>query len=76
MSVGTLRVGVLGGGIAGLSAGIALRLAGHEVQVFERREGEGGLGAGIVCWPNAAFVLRELLFPNGSPNPRCPLAKP
>ena len=55
-----MRAGILGGGIAGLGAAIALRLAGHDVHVFERRHDEGGLGAGVVCWPNAAFVLREL----------------
>jgi len=55
-----MRAGILGGGIAGLGAAIALRLAGHDVHVFERRHDEGGFGAGVVCWPNAAFVLREL----------------
>ena len=55
-----MRVAALGGGIAGLSAAIALRLAGHEVEVYERDESPRGIGAGIVCWPNATFVLRAL----------------
>lgn len=55
-----MRIAALGGGIAGLSAAIALRLRGHEVEVYERDEAPRGVGAGIVCWPNATFVLRAL----------------
>ncbi|TWT86268.1 FAD-dependent urate hydroxylase [Pseudobythopirellula maris] len=30
-----------------------------DVRVFERREDARSLGAGVVCWPNASFVLSE-----------------
>ncbi|EMI19141.1 monooxygenase, FAD-binding protein [Rhodopirellula maiorica SM1] len=33
---------------------------GIKVRVFERRESVHKLGAGVVCWPNATFVLSEL----------------
>ncbi|MBL4847309.1 MAG: FAD-dependent monooxygenase [Planctomycetes bacterium] len=55
-----MHVGILGGGIAGLSAGIALAQAGHRVSVFERDVRPRGIGAGVVCWPNAVFVLEAL----------------
>ena len=55
-----LDVAILGGGIAGLATAISLRHLGMEVSVFERRRSVHNLGAGIVCWPNASFVLSEL----------------
>ncbi|MEC5159523.1 MULTISPECIES: FAD-dependent monooxygenase [unclassified Janthinobacterium] len=51
---------ILGAGVAGAAAAIALRQRGHAVRVFERRALAGGLGAGVVLWPNASFVLSEL----------------
>ena len=55
-----MRIAILGGGPAGLSAAIGLKLLGMEATVYERRPRPGSIGAGIVCWPNASFVLREL----------------
>ncbi len=55
-----MQVAVLGGGIAGLSAAIALALEGAQVQVYERDAELRGIGAGIVAWPNAVFVLEAL----------------
>ncbi|MCO6046650.1 FAD-dependent monooxygenase [Aeoliella sp. ICT_H6.2] len=55
-----MDVAILGGGVAGLATAISLRRLGMTVDVFERRESVHGLGAGIVCWPNASFVLSEL----------------
>src|SRR5687767_5086040 len=37
-----MRVGVVGAGIAGLSAAHALKTAGHEVAIFEKARGPGG----------------------------------
>src|SRR5687768_17355885 len=37
-----MRVGVVGAGIAGLSAARALKMAGHDVAVFEKSRGPGG----------------------------------
>lgn len=51
---------VLGGGIAGLSAAIALRGAGYKVAVHEQAEAIAPLGAAISLWPNAVAALRHL----------------
>jgi len=55
-----LKIGILGGGIAGLSTAIALKQKGFEVDVYERHKQPTEIGAGIVCWPNASFVLDKL----------------
>ncbi|WP_437303991.1 FAD-dependent oxidoreductase [Sorangium sp. So ce388] len=55
-----MKIAILGGGIAGLSAALALSGRGFEVEVFERHAAPADIGAGIVCWPNASFVLHEL----------------
>ncbi|TQV87251.1 FAD-dependent monooxygenase [Aliikangiella coralliicola] len=55
-----MKIGILGGGVAGLSTAIALKQQGFEVEVFERRKSTTQIGAGIVCWPNASFVLEQL----------------
>jgi 2-polyprenyl-6-methoxyphenol hydroxylase-like FAD-dependent oxidoreductase len=51
---------VVGGGIGGLTAGIALRRQGIEVELHERAPAIGEVGAGISMWPNAIRVLDEL----------------
>jgi len=55
-----LDIGILGGGIGGLSTAIALKQEGFDVSVYERFSRPTGIGAGIVCWPNASFVLDQL----------------
>lgn len=55
-----MRAIVVGGGIGGLSAGIALRRAGWDAQVLERAGEPGALGAGISLWPNALAALAHL----------------
>jgi salicylate hydroxylase len=51
------HAGVVGAGIAGLSAAIALRRAGWHVDVFERSQFKNETGAAITVTPNAALVL-------------------
>jgi 2-polyprenyl-6-methoxyphenol hydroxylase-like FAD-dependent oxidoreductase len=51
---------VAGGGIAGLAAGIGLRRAGLEVQIFERSSQLREIGAGLMIWPNGARALDAL----------------
>jgi 2-polyprenyl-6-methoxyphenol hydroxylase-like FAD-dependent oxidoreductase len=51
---------VVGGGIGGLTAALALRRRGHEVVVIERRPTLEEAGAGISLWPNAMRELRAL----------------
>lgn len=55
-----MEIGILGGGIAGLSVAIALHKQGHTLRVYERRAGPSTMGAGVTLWPNATFVLHEL----------------
>jgi 2-polyprenyl-6-methoxyphenol hydroxylase-like FAD-dependent oxidoreductase len=54
------RAIVVGGGIGGLSAAIALRRAGWEVDVFERNERFFEIGASLTLWPNALAALDAL----------------
>jgi 2-polyprenyl-6-methoxyphenol hydroxylase-like FAD-dependent oxidoreductase len=51
---------IAGAGIAGLAAGIALRRAGLEVQIFERSPQLREIGAGLMIWPNGARALKSL----------------
>ena len=55
-----MSIAILGGGVAGVSTAIALKQKGFDVSVYERRQTESNIGAGIVIWPNAAFVLENL----------------
>lgn len=56
----SMEIGILGGGIAGLSVALALRKRGHDIRVYERRVVPSTMGAGVTLWPNATFVLEEL----------------
>lgn len=50
---------VVGGGIGGLSAAIALRRVGIQADVYERAPELREVGAGISLWPNATRQLRR-----------------
>ncbi len=54
------RIAVVGAGIGGLSAALALARAGFEVTVFERAETVAAFGAGVQLSPNATAVLARL----------------
>ena len=54
------HVGIIGGGIAGLTAGCALRLQGIKTIVFERGNEISEYGAGISISPNALNLLEKL----------------
>jgi 2-polyprenyl-6-methoxyphenol hydroxylase-like FAD-dependent oxidoreductase len=51
---------IVGGGIGGLTAAVALGRAGVEVAVFERAPELKEIGAGISLWANATRALGEL----------------
>jgi 2-polyprenyl-6-methoxyphenol hydroxylase-like FAD-dependent oxidoreductase len=55
-----LRVGIVGGGVSGLAAAVALRSVGHAPEVFERAPQIQEVGSGLTLWANATRVLREL----------------
>ena len=51
---------VIGAGIGGLTAAVALQQAGCSVHVLERAERLHPVGAGLTIQPNAVLALREL----------------
>jgi 2-polyprenyl-6-methoxyphenol hydroxylase-like FAD-dependent oxidoreductase len=55
-----MRVVVVGGGIAGLSAAIGLRRSGHDVVVLEQAPRIDPVGAGITLFANARRALDRL----------------
>jgi salicylate hydroxylase len=57
-----MDVGIVGAGIAGLAAAIALRRAGHRVEVFEKSEFKNEIGAAIMLTPNGNRILRRWGF--------------
>jgi len=55
-----MRVVVAGGGLVGLTAGAALRRAGHEVVVAEQAPAIRAAGSGIGLWQNALNVFDRI----------------
>ena len=55
-----LKAIVIGAGIGGLTAGIALRQAGYDVEVYDRVRELRPVGAGISLWSNGVKVLNRL----------------
>jgi 2-polyprenyl-6-methoxyphenol hydroxylase-like FAD-dependent oxidoreductase len=54
------RVMIIGAGIGGLTAAVALRRAGREVAVFEKMDSLKEYGAGFTMNSNAVSAVREL----------------
>lgn len=55
-----MRIGIIGGGIGGLAAALALGREGFEPTVYERAPALLEVGAAIAVWPNAFRVLERL----------------
>ena len=55
-----VRIAIVGGGIGGLTAALALREYGFEPEVFEQAPALLDVGAAIAIWPNAMRVLDRL----------------
>ncbi|KAJ7732951.1 FAD/NAD(P)-binding domain-containing protein [Mycena maculata] len=55
-----LNIAIVGAGIAGLAAAIALRRNGHIVQIYESDKYKTEIGAGLGVTVNAQRVLEEL----------------
>ena len=54
------KVIIIGAGVGGLCAAIALQQHGFEVKVYEKVKKLGEVGAGLTLWSNALHVLRAL----------------
>jgi 2-polyprenyl-6-methoxyphenol hydroxylase-like FAD-dependent oxidoreductase len=60
MASAPLEIAVIGAGIGGLTAAVALRQAGFEVDVYEQAAELTEVGGGINMGPNAARILYRL----------------
>jgi 2-polyprenyl-6-methoxyphenol hydroxylase-like FAD-dependent oxidoreductase len=60
MNLHKINIGIIGGGIGGVAAAVALHRAGIEATVYERATEFREVGAGMMLWPNATRVLKEL----------------
>lgn len=57
---GQPRIAIIGGGIGGLTAAVALRQRGIDAQVFEQSATISEIGAGVALTPNAMKAYRAL----------------
>ena len=55
-----MRIAIIGGGIGGLTAALALRQFGFAPEVFEQAPEVLEVAAAIIMWPNAMRVLHRL----------------
>src|SRR6202035_737950 len=56
------NIGIIGGGIGGVAAAVALHRAGIHATVYERAPALREVGAGMMLWPNATRVLKDLVL--------------
>ena len=55
-----MRIAIVGGGIGGLTAALALSRDSHDITVFEQSAGIREIGAGVQISPNASRLLHSL----------------
>ena len=55
-----VKIGIIGGGIGGVATAVALHQVGINAVVYERAPRLREAGVGMMLWPNATRVLRDL----------------
>ena len=55
-----LKIGIIGAGVGGLSAGIMLNRLGHDVTIYEREKKLDSVGAGIQISSNGRSILEKI----------------
>lgn len=55
----SLNIAIIGAGLGGLSAALAIRQQGHDVTIYERRDFGGEVGASLSCASNGSRFLQE-----------------
>ncbi|GJC98805.1 putative salicylate hydroxylase [Colletotrichum higginsianum] len=61
-SGGKLRIGIVGAGIGGLMAAVALLESGHDVEIYEKSRFKSEVGAAICTPPNSSRILAHYGF--------------
>ena len=70
---GELQVAIVGGGIGGLTAALALRARGLSVTVFEQANELREIGAGVTIFPNAMVLLHRIDLADEIEKIGCPI---
>ncbi|WP_421795264.1 FAD-dependent monooxygenase [Haliscomenobacter sp.] len=60
-----MKINIIGAGIGGLTAAIALEKKGHQVELFDAAAALRPIGAGIIMASNAMQIARRLGFADG-----------
>jgi len=54
------RIAIVGAGVAGMALAILATKKGYQVSLYERNSEISSLGAGVMLWSNAMFVLQQI----------------
>ena len=68
-----LQIAIVGGGIGGLTAALALRARGLNVTVYEQADELREIGAGISIFPNAMLLLHRIGLADQIEKIGCPM---
>jgi len=69
-----LEIAIVGGGVGGLTAALALRARGLSVTVFEQADELREIGAGVTIFPNATLLLQRVGLADEIEKIGCPIS--